>query len=119
MARAAAHLRRDTLVDMLSAASVFNLHKLTAAAARFAAADLDYLAQGAAAGEEAAAFGELALRDAAAVRGRQEFDSVPILDDVRAEVLALYSGAAHFAERSRRLKLLEDLRGRLGLKGRL
>jgi len=69
MARAAAHLRRDTLVDMLSAASAFNLHRLTAAAARFAAADLDFLARGDDA--EAAAFGELVLRDAAAVRGRQ------------------------------------------------
>ena len=117
VARATSHLRRETLVDLLSAASVFNLHKLTAAAARFAAADLDFLARGD--GADAAAFGALVLRDAAAVRGRQEYDSVPMLDEVRAEVLSLYAGAALFAERARRLQLLEDLRARLGLKGRL
>jgi hypothetical protein len=33
--------------------------------------------------------------------------------------LSLYAGAALFAERARRLQLLEDLRARLGLKGRL
>ena len=117
VARAAAHLRRDTLVDLFGAASVFNLHKLTAAAARFAAADLDYLA--ADGGGAAAAFPELARRDAAAVRGRQEFDSIPVLDEVRAELLQLYAGAKNFAERARRLALLEALRAKLGLKGRL
>jgi len=34
-------------------------------------------------------------------------------------VLALYAGASNVAERARCLRLLEQLRGRLGLKGRL
>ena len=54
-----------------------------------------------------------------AVRGRQEFDSAPILDEVRAAVASLFRGAHAEAERARRLALVDQLRARLGLKTRV
>ena len=107
--RSASHLRIDTLCDIYRAATLFNALKLCESAARFAALEIDAVAA-------LPEFVELIKTDAAAVKGRQEFDSVPIIDDIRTEIRLILPGATQSVERNRRFKLLDDLCDNIGIK---
>jgi ankyrin repeat/BTB/POZ domain-containing protein 1 len=107
--RTASHLRLDTFCDIYRAASLFNALKLSESAARFAALEIDAVAA-------LPEFAELINTDAAAVKGRQEYDSVPIVDDIRTEIRLYLPGKAQIEEKNRRFKILDDLCDALGLK---
>jgi len=107
--RTASHLRLDTFCDIYRAATLFNALKLSESAARFAALEIDAVAA-------LPEFAELIKTDAAAVKGRQEYDSVPIVDDIRTEIRLYLPGKAQIEEKNRRFKILDDLCDALGLK---
>lgn len=132
-------LDAGNVVDLMAAADLYNLHRLAAACARFAALELEAVLA-------MPDFEALIMRDAEGIVGRQATDSVPMLDDIKTEIRSLYglsaadivraaaSGQGHSsaapasrssggdelaakrAELSRRLGLLESFASRLGLR---
>jgi ankyrin repeat and BTB/POZ domain-containing protein 1 len=109
--QAASHISVETLCDIYSAATLFNALKLSEAAAKFAAIEIDKVTT-------LSDFAKLVMADAAAVKGRQEFDSVPIIDEIRTEIRLLLPNLSQQEERIRRLNVLDNFCIQLGLKMR-
>jgi ankyrin repeat/BTB/POZ domain-containing protein 1 len=109
--QAASHISVETLCDIYSAATLFNALKLSEAAAKFAAIEIDKVTT-------LSDFAKLVMADAAAVKGRQEFDSVPIIDEIRTEIRLLLPNLSQQEERLRRLNVLDTFCTQLGLKMR-
>lgn len=85
VAQAIRHISLDTLVSMFSVAELYQLHRLTEAAARFAALELHAVLA-------LPGFDDLVRASAASIKGRQEYDSVPIIDDIKTEITNCYGG---------------------------
>ena len=85
--QAVAAISLATIVDLLAAAELMHLRRLSVACARFAARNLDALLQ-------VDAFRDLVMQLALAVAGRQATDSLPVVDDIRTEVSELFGSSA-------------------------
>ena len=130
VAAALEHITVATVVDLFAAADLYNLHRLTAACARFTALELDAVL-------ELPEFEQLIAANAASIVGRQATDSVPMLDDVKTEVTSLFGASvadilreaaqggteagsggssSKRSELRRRLALLDAFAARLGLR---
>jgi len=105
VAQAAGALRRANLVEAFALGELYAAPRLTAAAAALAARLLDEVL----ADPE---FEELVRRDAAAIAGRQDADSLPVLDELRSAILAREGGDAE-----RDVRVLGEYVARLGLRG--
>jgi hypothetical protein len=79
------HVSGATVVDFLRLADLCNLHRLTAACADYAAGHLSEVLA-------SPAFVELVRESAGSIKGRQAFDSVPVLDEVLAAISRRYGG---------------------------
>lgn len=60
-------------------------------------------------------FAEAVREEAAAVRGRQEQDSIPLVDDIRFHITSVVQTYSNIKEMERRLHALEDLLVSIGL----
>lgn len=60
-------------------------------------------------------FSEAVREEAAAVRGRQEQDSIPLVDDIRFHITSVVQTYSNIKEMERRLHALEDLLVSIGL----
>jgi hypothetical protein len=85
VAQALEHVSGATVVDFLRLADLCNLHRVTAACADYAAGHLSEVLA-------SPAFVELVRESAGSIKGRQAFDSVPVLDEVLAAISRRYGG---------------------------
>lgn len=78
-----ARVRRRNFVELTRLANLLAIPRIVEACARFAALDFDWVAQ-------QPAFADMVVRDAAAIKKRETADSVPLLDDIRAQIRVIY-----------------------------
>jgi hypothetical protein len=85
VAQAIRHIALPTAVPLLAAGDLYQLRKLTEAAARFVAVELEAVLA-------LRQFADLVHSSARTIRVRQEFDSIPIIDDIKTAIAHVYAG---------------------------
>ena len=58
---------------------------------------------------------ELIIQDATEVKGRQETDSIPVIDDIRYHITSEVQTVSEMSEASEKLQLIDNLLEDLGL----
>ncbi|XP_064632554.1 ankyrin repeat and BTB/POZ domain-containing protein 1-like [Lineus longissimus] len=109
-AEIAKYIDVDCVVEFLRIAQLFTLPRLEDACAEFVANNLDAVI-------EQEGFADLIQQDAASVDGREDCDSIPIIDDIRFYITNFIQSYSDTAEANHKLNLIEDLLEGLGLDG--
>ncbi|KAK7102749.1 ankyrin repeat and BTB/POZ domain-containing protein 1-like [Littorina saxatilis] len=100
----------DTVVWMVRAARLFSLPRLEASCFEFIANNLPEVV-------EQQEFANLVLEDAEQVKGRQETDSIDIIDEIRFYVANVVNCVSDLQDADHKLRLIDALLEDLGLDG--
>ncbi|ELK30592.1 Ankyrin repeat and BTB/POZ domain-containing protein 1 [Myotis davidii] len=101
-------LDEDSVVGLWRVAKLFRLARLEDQCTEYMAKVIEKLV-------EQEDFSEAVREEAAAVRGRQEQDSIPLVDDIRFHITSVVQTYSNIKEMERRLHALEDLLVSIGL----
>nr|KAF6357800.1 ankyrin repeat and BTB domain containing 1 [Pipistrellus kuhlii] len=101
-------LDEDSVVGLWRVAKLFRLARLEDQCTEYMAKVIEKLV-------EQEDFAEAVREEAAAVRGRQEQDSIPLVDDIRFHITSVVQTYSNIKEMERRLHALEDLLVSIGL----
>jgi len=104
----AAHLDPSNVVTVIRTARLLELHRLECQCTEYMASNLESIIQ-------LPEFHELVIEDAKEVRGRQETDSIGIIDDIRYHIKARVQTYSGMQEAEEKLAAIDELLEILGL----
>ncbi|GLH08301.1 BTB/POZ domain-containing protein 9 [Gryllus bimaculatus] len=103
-----AYLNIYNVISRLRTARLFQLSFLEDQCTKFIADNIEKMI-------DDASLHEIILQDAQEVRGRQETDSIPVVDDIRYHISSDVNGYSEMSEASEKLKIIDKLLEDLGL----